>query len=251
MSKKYIAFDFSMNKPAMVTLINDKLEYYVFPSKISKSNKEKLENCGVHVYERGLEPVGKLNEHELICEHLRRARDLASLICDKIIRILNKEGINEDDYDQIIIGNEGFSFGSTGAAMLDLAGYKYILMNSLIIMGFEKFKTFSPQTLKRIAGANRKDGKLGMIRNLADENIPFELLNDDLWGIHKFMWTLNNDPEYLMNSKLSNYIQCVDDLADAYWCLKCCIIECDDKDAIISNENIDQINKYLQRDELN
>ena len=202
------AFDFSMNKPAMVSHINNKIEFYAWPLSIDKISKEKLSKCNINIFDRNLPKVNHtgLDEHQLILEHVRRAIDLANMIVDTMNSILKNNNV---DKDYVIVANEGFAFGSKGNACLDLSGYKYILMYILIQNGYKHFRTFAPIQLKKIAGCSKRGlRKNNMIEALANEN---ELS-------HKFIKTIKYSSNEL--KKKTAYVMCTDDLADAYWCLK-------------------------------
>ena len=202
------AFDFSMNKPAMCCLVEDKISFYAWPLKVDKVTYEKLSSCDVNVIDRKLEPIKdkSLDESQLILEHVTRASDLAKLIVETIFEVLKPYNYNIGD---IIIANEGFAFAAKGDAALDLSGYKYILMKELISNGFKIFKTYSPITIKSTAGCAKKGmGKDDMITTLGKEN------NE----LHLFIHTISGHNEMLR--KKTSYVQCVDDLTDAYWCLK-------------------------------
>ena len=80
----------------------------------------------------------------------------------------------------------------------------YVLMER----GFKTFKTYSPMRIKHIANCKAKDGKSGMINALSTQPN----------GIHPFIDVIRNHPELL--KKKINFIDCADDVADSYWCLK-------------------------------
>jgi hypothetical protein len=202
------AFDFSMNKPAMACLIEYNLYFNVWPLNIDKISENKLNNVQVKVYNRQLSPIKdkKMNENTLICEHVTRAKSLSNLILNDILEILNIYNINAD---VCYVSNEGFSFGSKGDAILDLSGYKYILMSTLIDNGFKNLRTYSPITLKKTAGCSKKGmKKLDMINAISNEDV----------NLHPFIKTLHDNPDSL--KKKTAFVQCVDDITDAYWCLQ-------------------------------
>lgn len=202
------AFDFSMNKPAMACLIENELSFYIWPLSIDKVAQEKLDSCDINIVNRKLNPIKdkSLNESELIIEHVTRSTNLAKLIVGAILKIIRPYNYNIDD---IIIANEGFAFAAKGDAALDLSGYKYILMKELIDNGFSNFKTYSPITIKSTAGCAKKGMKKDdMITALGNED------ND----LHLFIHTIRDHNDIL--KKKTSYVMCVDDLADAYWCLK-------------------------------
>ena len=219
--KPIFAFDFSMNKPAMACLIENELSFYIWPLSIDKVAQEKLDSCDINIVNRKLNPIKdkSLNESELIIEHVARSTNLAKLIVSTILKIIRPYNYNIDD---IIIANEGFAFAAKGDAALDLSGYKYILMKELIDNGFSNFKTYSPITIKSTAGCAKKGMKKDdMITALGNED------ND----LHLFIHTIRDHNDIL--KKKTSYVMCVDDLADAYWCLKT-VVKKEDIDCILN-----------------
>lgn len=219
--KPIFAFDFSMNKPAMACLIENELSFYIWPLNIDKVAQEKLDSCDINIVNRKLNPIKdkSLNESELIIEHVTRSTNLAKLIVGTILKIIRPYNYNIDD---IIIANEGFAFAAKGDAALDLSGYKYILMKELIDNGFSNFKTYSPITIKSTAGCAKKGMKKDdMITALGNED------ND----LHLFIHTIRDRNDIL--KKKTSYVMCVDDLADAYWCLKT-VVKKEDIDCVLN-----------------
>lgn len=208
-NKTIFAFDFSMSKPALCVYIDKKIYFYCFPTDIDKVSYDKLVNNNVNVYNRELKPINKnsFNSHELVLEHIQRANDLSNKIIYVINSLLKKFEIENKD---VIISTEGLSFASKGDAILDLSGYKYVLLSKLKELGFNNIKTYSPITIKSIAGCTKKNeyGKLSMIEKIREENS----------NIHTFIDCLKNEPDKL--KKKTAFVKCVDDLVDAYWCLK-------------------------------
>lgn len=222
MHQPIFAFDFSMAKPAMVSLINNKLEIYIWPMDLDEKSEKMISACNVNIWNRHLPSMHKkYNEHTLILEHVERAENLAELITETIDSKLSENGIM--DKSDIIIANEGFSFSSRGNATLDLSGYKYILMHTLKEHGYENFKTYSSITIKSTAGCAKKGmGKIDMINRTAEED----------QDLHLFIHTLAIHSELL--KKKTAFIDCIDDICDAYWCLRttinkeninCCLSE--------------------------
>jgi hypothetical protein len=212
MSKAIFAFDFSCNKPAMTSYINGVINFYVWPSEIDDKSYDRLTSCDVIIHNRNLEKIKEksLDQHELILEHTHRAIDLSNIILDLIDYLVHKNNIDKDD---VIIANEGFAFSAKGDAALQLAGYKYILMERLIDHGYKNLKTYSPITIKKTAGCSKKGlGKDAMIEAMSRQDDDHHLIN-----------ILKNDPDYL--KKKSNYVLCMDDIADSYWNLKTCIAD--------------------------
>lgn len=218
-----IAFDFSCNKPAACCLIDNNITYFTWPLNMDDKTKDKLSMVNVIIKDRNLSSMSdsEFNEHSLIYEHVKRAKALAELIVDDIKNILMEKGYT--DFSNVVIANEGFSFASNGDAALDLAGYKYILMDKLVENGFTNLKTYAPITIKSTAGcAKRGMGKAEMIA-AAGENTQKHLFNK----------ILCENPQAL--KKKTAFVSCVDDLADAYWCMK----------TVIKKEKIDcELNEW-------
>lgn len=209
MKKHIFSFDFSMSKPAMCAYINNEIFFYCFPMNLDKISIEKLVNVDVNVFNRNLPSINKklYNSNDLVIEHIKRANELSRVIIDVIFSLIKKYNLNIED---IIISSEGLSFGSRGDAMLDLSGYKYVLLSKLYEKGFTNIKTYSPITIKSVAGCAKKKeyGKLPMIAKIMEER----------QGIHSFIDCLKYNSNEL--KKKTAFVNCVDDLVDAYWCLK-------------------------------
>lgn len=208
MNKPIFAFDFSCNKPALCIYINGKIDYAVFPSNIDKVTEEKLKSVGINIFNRNLNPISKnskVSDSELIFVQVGRAKILADMILTYIKNVLERYNISPAD---VIIANEGFSFASSGNAVLDLSGYKYILMSVLIDNGFTDFRTYAPITIKSTANCSKKGmGKEDMIKAAGAAELR-----------HPFNIAIVETPEIL--KKKTAWVQCVDDLADAYWCMR-------------------------------
>lgn len=222
MHKPIFAFDFSMNKPACCSLVNNNLKFYFWPSELDDFSAGAYANANISPCIRNLHPMkdSEYDESSLIVEHVTRARELASVIANIITSELEFYECKPED---TIIANEGFAFAARGDAALDLSGYKYILMERLIREGFKNFKTYSPITIKATAGcAKRGLGKDAMIEAFRSKGPTL---------LHKFIAMISDSPE--MFKKKTAYIKGIDDLVDAYWCLKTCVIK-ENIDCILS-----------------
>ena len=210
MCKAIFAFDFSCNKPAMTSYINDVIEFYVWPSDIDDKSYERLTSCDVNIFDRKLESIKdkSLDQHELILEHVDRAINLSEIILQTIDNLILDNNLSKDD---VVIANEGFAFSAKGDAALQLSGYKYVLMEALMKHGYTNLKTYSPTTIKKTAECSKKGlGKNAMIEAMARQDIDHHLIK-----------ILHDDPDYL--KKRSNYVLCMDDIADSFWNLKTCM----------------------------
>ena len=213
MKKTIFAFDFSMSKPAMCVYVNNEILFYAWPAKIDKKTEDLLNGANINVYNRNIDPINKkqYSSSSLVLEHIKRSVELSNLIINDINNIIYKYNIKKDD---VIISSEGLSFASKGDATLNLAAYKQVLLNKLYENGFTNIKTYSPISIKSIAGCSKKNNsnKLSMIDAIKMENFS-----------HKFIQILAIDENKL--KKKTAFISTIDDLVDAYWCLKTTIIK--------------------------
>ena len=109
------------------------------------------------------------------------------------------------------------SFGSKGDATLKLAAYKQVFLNELYKLGIENIKTYSPITIKSVAGCSGKGSQ-------SKNNMIDAITNIDSIGTsHMFIKMLKFDPSYL--KKKTSFMATVDDLVDAYWCLQTTIVK--------------------------
>ena len=210
MHKAIFAFDFSCNKPAMTSYINGVIDFYVWPSDIDDKSYDRLTSCDVNILNRKLCHIKEksLNQHELILEHVNRAINLSEIILQTIDDLVSNNNLSKDD---VVIANEGFAFSAKGDAALQLSGYKYVLMEALIKHGYTNLKTYSPITIKKTAECSKKGlGKYAMIEAMARQDIDNHLIK-----------ILHDDPDYL--KKKSNYVLCMDDIADSFWNMKTCM----------------------------
>lgn len=206
--KTIIAFDFSINKPAMCIFHNNKIHFYTWPLNIDKKSIDILNACNVYVYNRNLSPINKkqYDSNSLVLEHVIRCTQLINVIVSDIITFIDNNKIDKND---VIISSEGLSYGSNGDATLNLAAYKQAFLVKLYENGLTNIKTYSPITIKATAGKSKKGewSKTGMIDAIKNEE-----------KIHKFIEILSTNDNFL--KKKTAYIQTVDDLVDAYWCFK-------------------------------
>jgi len=196
-----IGCDFSCNKPAVCILKDNKYYFATWPLEIDKKSIDKLINSGIIVFNRTRLIAGN-DSSEKFRVHVKTADLLAQEILFFLKDIIRKE--------KVLIAFEGSSFGSKGDAGLQLAGYRYILMNELgKLYGLENIYTYAPLTIKSVAGCATKDkrGKDSMIKAFTEENVD-----------HLFNYTLKNDSAAL--KKKTNFVSCVDDLSDSYWILQ-------------------------------
>lgn len=211
--KGIFSFDFSLSKPAMCAYINGKYHFYTWPAKIDEKTETKLKDVNINVYNRHLSPISKKNydSHQLTFELTQRIHFLTDYIVEDIFNLI--EDNYGDDYNimtEFIISSEGLSFASKGDQTLNLAAAKQVLLCKLYDKGFRHIKTYSPMTIKSVAGTakHKNYSKTPVIEAIKEENENY----------HLFIKTLKYNDIALKKTK--TYIDTIDDLVDAYFCLK-------------------------------
>lgn len=212
---KLFGFDFSIAKPAMCYYNTEtkEMKFYTWPSSIDKKSLTNVTNAGVDIKCRNLDTVPKgISSTDLVRIHTERSINLASIIADDVFEL-----IGETDLSDVHVASEGFSFMSKGNVMLDLSGYKYVLLTTLYGRGIRNLYTYSPitgkNTAKRAMGGS-KDIKMEYTKTFMIDAIKCTNPKQ-----HKFINTLVNETESLRRGK-ENYSVTVDDLVDSYWILR-------------------------------
>lgn len=198
---RIIGFDFSINKPAACIYENGVYDFYSWPFGLSERIKEIYREAGVHLFDRTDEKYkGKDSS-----EKMRREVSNAVYLSDFII-----SSLPDGDMSQWQIVFEGLSFGSTGNVVLQLGGYKYILMKSLYdeCVSWENMTTYAPITLKKTAGASKKGmGKPEMIESFLERSSC---------PLAKSI----NKNRLLFQKKTGTWIDHLDDLVDSFWAVE-------------------------------
>ena len=218
-----IGFDFSINKPAACVYNPNKIlsdEKYIFigwPYDLSKrihdiyrdadiaiindrhqeiDSFQKIPNRWYHIKEKGVDVSAKMRNE------VQNAQRLSSMITETLRPWLQKD---------TLIGFEGLSFGSKGDVVLQLGGYKYMIMSFLSkYVPLENMYTYSPITVKKTAGCSKK----GMTKNDVIESF---IVNSHP---NKLKTALKKDKEIFMKKGGKNFIDHLDDLIDAYFVLE-------------------------------
>lgn len=205
MNSVFIGFDFSINKPACTIIKDNQIYFFIWPISLTKSEIEKYKDSGVTVFNRNLESISKskkVSSSALVEEHTQRSTELANKIVEDLQEFTK-------DADEIFISSEGLSFASAGNATLDLATYKGVLLSKIYEnIHPTKIFTYAPITIKKIAGASKSP-------NLSNKNVMIDaFLGENIK--HQFM-------NKLVSGDLiakTNYIHCIDDIIDSYFCCK-------------------------------
>jgi hypothetical protein len=201
MNKILIGIDYSCNKPACCILKDNHFYFCIWPLDFDDNTIKKLEESDIYVDSRDRLSLGT-DSSEKFRYHISMSKVLNTKITNYFKKIIGDR--------KVYFAFEGSSFGSKGDAALQLAGYRYVLVNELSkIYGIKNIFTYSPMTIKSVANCATKDkkGKTSMITTFSEENIN-----------HKFNLTLKTNPQFL--KKKTNFVSGIDDLVDSYFTLK-------------------------------
>ena len=127
---------------------------------------------------------------------------IVNIIIDKIKTIID---------DDVIIGLEGFSYGSISSSTLDLAMYNSFLRMKLIEnFGSDVLNIISPTEGKKMLFGKGNAKKEDMIQSFIDNRLEDDILKEnDFWKYCK-----ENGVDFKQPKP-------IDDLVDAYGILKC------------------------------
>jgi hypothetical protein len=199
-----IGFDFSINKPAACVYSNKIYHFISWPYGIPEKYTKIYRDAGVNVVSRTDNKEKGDNISEKMRYEVENSRYIAKLITESLQPYIHS-------YDITYIAFEGLSYASMGAHVLQLSGYKYVLMDELNkIAALDNMYTYTPITIKSVAQASKKGmGKADMINSFI-KNGPN----------CKFRLTLSQHPELFQSPKAKNWIIHLDDLTDSYWVLE-------------------------------
>jgi hypothetical protein len=196
-----IGFDFSINKPAACVLHKNKYYFISWPYGLKEEIIKTYINAGVEIIGRKDDKEKGETLSSKMRYEVENAKYLSNLIAGSLFPYLNID---------TFIAFEGLSYASSGDVVLQLGGYKYMLMSKLSeVVPLKNMFTYSPITIKSIAGcAKRGMGKTEMINEFIKSG-----------PLCKFRLTLFEKPELFQSIKAKNWIIHLDDLVDAYWTL--------------------------------
>jgi len=221
--KTIIGFDFSINKPAACIYNPNKIlsdEEYVFmgwPYDLSKRIHDIYRDSDISIINdrhQEIHPIQKipnpwyhikekdLNVSEKMRVQVQNAQRLSLMISETLKPWLLKD---------TLIGFEGLSFGSKGDVVLQLGGYKYMIMSYLSkYVPLENMFTYSPITVKKTAECSKK----GMTKN--------DVIESFIKNSHpnKLKTALTTKRDSFMKKGNKNFIDHLDDLIDAYYVLE-------------------------------
>ena len=204
-----IGIDFSLTSPAICVYKNGEYSFISFFNdggkdwKKSKSKTYRYHNelCGiieVIPYTRKIDDSNYRNEQK---SKMADALMIVNLIIDKLKTIID---------DDVIIGLEGFSYGSISSSTLDLAMYNSFLRMKIIEnFGSDVLNIISPTEGKKMLFGKGNAKKEDMIQSFIDNR-----LEDDILMENNF-WKYCNE-----NNVDFKQPKPIDDLVDAYGILK-------------------------------
>lgn len=204
-----IGIDFSLTSPAICVYKNNEYIFISFfndggkdwkksKSKSYKYHKDLCDIIEVIPYTREIDSTNYRSEQKT---KMSDALMIVNLIIEKLKTIID---------DDVIIGLEGFSYGSISSSTLDLAMYNSFLRMKLIeSFGSDCLNIVSPTEGKKMlfgkGNAKKEDMIQAFIDNRLDDNI---LINSGLWK-----YCNKNGVDFKQPKP-------IDDLVDAYGILK-------------------------------
>jgi hypothetical protein len=200
--KNLIGFDFSINKPAACLKSGNDIQFFGWPHNPRKAIVDIYKQSGVNIYER----IDDKDKGPDISSKMRYEVHNARYISE-VITVSLKPWLNRNTY----IGFEGISYGSSGDVVLQLGGYKYMLMNALSeYVPLDNMFTYSPITVKKTADCSKR----GTPKSEVIEAFISSSLNNSL------KTAIRKDREKFMKKGGKNFIDHLDDLVDSYWVLE-------------------------------
>ncbi len=202
-TRTLIGVDFSINKPAACIFYNDKYTFMSWPYRIPEKIIKTYVESDIQVLQRTDDKIKGDDLHKQMRYQVENAVYLANLIRDSLKPYLNRN---------TLLSFEGLSYASTGANVLQLGGYKYMLMDKLSeLVPLSNMFTYSPITIKSVAECAKKGMTKADMINKFIEAGPAHC---------KFRMKLFEFPEKFQTPKSKNWIIHLDDLVDAYWALE-------------------------------
>ena len=205
-----IGIDFSLTSPAICVYKNGEYSFISFfndggkdwrksKSKSYRYHNELYDIIDIIPYTRKIDDSNYRNEQKT---KMSDALMIVNLIIDKLKSVID---------DEVIIGLEGFSYGSISSSTLDLAMYNSFLRMKLIEnFGSDVLNIISPTEGKKMLFGKGNAKKEDMIQAFIDNRLKDDVLMENtLWKYCK---------EKSIDFKQPKPI---DDLVDAYGILKC------------------------------
>lgn len=204
----YIGIDGSINNTAVTIFENEKYDFFVFPNINNMYTKKNLPTSKYKIYEelKSIVTVIEYEKKSLDLEYSEQQQyklEKIEELTDNIISILprNKE---------VMLAIEGFSYGSNGAAEIDLIMFNSILRHKINIIKGYKIFIFSPKSIKKFAGNGNAD------KTFLLNKFKYEI--GSIQNTNYFKYVIGTD-EYI-TGKHSNIISPITDINDSYFIVK-------------------------------
>lgn len=209
----YVGIDFSINSPGICIKKDDKyhfISYYnswgrTFSEKIIKMMQiplelTKLSDTSVELYYRDK----KTKDYAV--DELNKVKN-ATYIAESMVQSI--KDIAGDS--EVVIGIEGFSYGSKGNSAIDLIMFNSILRREIYRGLSESLSVFSPSAVKKVVNKGNSN-KVEMLESFLSN----KLKDKDLVKGDFYKWCKKNKETYLKKGEIAKPI---DDLVDAYFVL--------------------------------
>lgn len=204
----YVGMDISTESPAMCIDNDGNLEfigYYREDKKLTKAQKNQIEflnnlnNSSIKI----LKP-----KHTDIRYSSQENLDLL----DGIFSMQTiAEELDKYNPEELLVGIEGFSYGSVGSSSSKLYGYQYLLRYFLYSRNIS-WSVYAPTTVKKTAGHGRFK-KVEMIETFLNNPKQLDILIGSEFRI-KLLDNLN------IIKPSSKYLKPFEDLVDAFWVME-------------------------------
>jgi len=218
---QFIGIDYSINSPA-ACICTYNLDFNIATYEFIAGSRGKIKKNRVDLFDPDIGKVHhielqtKPKQHGMTSQEMARFKIIDAMdVNAKFFTAIKDLVIHKEVYVSI----EGFSFGSRGNRLAELAGYNYILRYLLntFIVNPHNFHVYAPATIKAFAGGGsfKKIDMLNAMINSGDEHF-FE----SPFGKH----IKSNWEEYLIIKKSTkvptDVAKPIDDIVDAYWIVK-------------------------------
>ncbi len=199
-NNSFIGIDFSIVKPAATIFKDNRYIFVSWPRGLGSQETKMFKGSPVNIFNR----CGEEKTIKNVTDRMRFELSDAIILSRMIKNILADYGMNETS----LVALEGLSYGSGGNAMLQLCGYRYILLNEIVSMvPLTNIFTYAPISVKKTAGCSEKG------KTKADMIEAFKQTNND------FSRYLCNNEE-LFKTKKGNWRTHLDDIVDSFWVLE-------------------------------
>ena len=213
-----IGIDYSITSPALTILKNNHYHFISFfdegttdyqhsHSKKFYYHKQLKDKVDLFPYRRIKSKSNSYIDSERV--KMKNANLISDMICNKI------EEFTCDDSD-VLIGIEGFSYGSKSSSTLDLVMYQSFLRLKLIeIFGPDCLAVISPSEIKKNLTGRGNACKIDMVRSFINRENDDRLIGNEFWN-----WLREVEID-------ETNLKPIDDLIDSYGCLVSLILnEC-------------------------